>query len=399
MSSLPEREPPQPADTRPVLGVVVSPSELAGPSPATAWHRWADGHRAPKVQEATLPWIHTWPEDLTMLAQLGGSEIAITLEWAELEPTQGRYLVDTIDRYRQMLEKANALGLEVWACLVDNTLPGWFEVDERGFRDPKTRGLLWPRHVEWVGETFGDLVAGWVPQRSPVFRALRGNLWAVAPPGRNDPARASEEVRDTILGSYEAWRILSGGGPVAAMETFRSWHPITDNVKAERHARQLHNLTFESWMRAITEGVVQAGDVPEVAVAPYQGAYDRLIIELAPPAQVAGDGAITALSGSALFEPFADNLEAVFTHADDRPILAAGSLLAPNSHDRMGAAHVDDTFAFITELTRSTPLVGWWQTSPIDGYHWENGHATPGVFTAQRQATEAANRFQHYSQR
>ena len=41
-------------------------------------------------------------------------------------------------------------------------LPQWF-ADEGGFLVESGRTDAWTRHVEFMAETFGDLVAGWQP--------------------------------------------------------------------------------------------------------------------------------------------------------------------------------------------------------------------------------------------
>ena len=86
----------------------------------------------------------------------------------------------------------------------------------------RARGLLWPRHVDWVGETFGDLVDGWVPQREPLHWALRRHLRAEAPPGGRDLKAAVQAVRAAMLADGEAWRLLRGTAPVATWQTARA---------------------------------------------------------------------------------------------------------------------------------------------------------------------------------
>ena len=49
-----------------------------------------------------------------------------------------------------------------WVCLHHFTLPRWFA--QRGaFTVPANRSEYWRRHVDFVAETFGDLVGGWQP--------------------------------------------------------------------------------------------------------------------------------------------------------------------------------------------------------------------------------------------
>ena len=170
----------------------------------------------------------TWSSSL----RSGISNLQITLEWAELEPRPGRYDVAAIEFRSEVLRYAKTLGLTVWGCLVDGTLPGWFADDEGGFIDDRSRNLVWPRHIDWIGETFGDLVDGWIPQREAITWALRRYLRGEGPPGHRDPAEAAEAVRAAVLTDGEAWRLLSGTAPVATYQSARTFRAEVDNVKA-----------------------------------------------------------------------------------------------------------------------------------------------------------------------
>ena len=143
-------------------GVVLTATELEGCSPAADWSRWIARGRAPDSERGSprTGFASSWAEDLEQLAGLGASTVTLTLEWADLEPQPGDIDNAAVEFRRDLLRTASELGLTPWACLVDGTLPGWFADDEGGFVDDRARGLLWPRHIDWIGETFGDLVQG-----------------------------------------------------------------------------------------------------------------------------------------------------------------------------------------------------------------------------------------------
>ena len=229
-------------------GVVLTATEMEGVAPAADWSRWwpAAGPRhrhpapAPPADDNPLtadaaPVADALFEDVEQLAGLGIGAIPITLEWSRLEPRP--YDGAAVEHRLDLLRSARAQGLAVWGCLVDGTLPGWFADDEGGFSDDRARGLLWPRHIDWIGETFGELVDGWVPQREPLMWALRRHLRGEAPPGARDLRAAANAVRSAVLADGEAWRLLRGTAPVAMYQTARVVVAETDNVKAEPLAR------------------------------------------------------------------------------------------------------------------------------------------------------------------
>ena len=117
------------------------------------------------------------------MADHGLTHHRLSLEWARLEPQAGQHDDDAIEHYTEVLRAARDAGINIWVCLHHFTLPGWFSDDEGGFVDERARSYFWARHVDWVGETFGDLVYGWKPINEPTAYALTGFRFGVFPPG------------------------------------------------------------------------------------------------------------------------------------------------------------------------------------------------------------------------
>lgn len=385
-------------------GVVLTATELEGCAPAADWARWIDRGRAPVSRDESgrdgAGFAEVWAEDLEQLASLGCTAIQFTLEWARLEPTPGRYDESAIEFRRDVLREARRLGLSTWACLVDGTLPGWFSDDEGGFLDDRCRTLLWPRHIDWIGETFGDLVNGWIPQREAITWALRRHLRAEGPPGDRDPQRAAEAVRAAVLADGEAWRLLQGTAPVATYQTARSIRPEPDNVKAGPLADGIERLLWHPWLSAIGEGRLVVGDLPSRQVDHLRGAFDRIIVELRPAIQIDGSGRWKPSPGDRPPGPtgwtpwpdaMAESLRRVADEFSSHAIIGAGDLADVTDDGRARPDHLQAAFDLTEEATSDTTVEGWWQSSPIDGYRWERGFdLNPGLITIDRTETPAA---------
>jgi beta-glucosidase len=378
------------------LGATLTATELEGCAPGADWSRWIRSGRAP-APTAPFPFTESWREDLEQLAGLGIDSIAVTLEWASLEPRPGRYDEDAIEHRHDLLVACRALGLTTWAYLVDGTLPGWFVDDEGGFGDDRARGLLWPRHIDWIGERYGDLVDGWVPQREPIRWALRRYLRGTAPPGQRDSVKAIEAVRAAVLADGEAWRLLAGTAPVATHQTAR---PVTaeratagtENLKARPRARHIERLLWRPWLSALTDGRLAVDGLPTREVDHLRGAFDRVIVELRPGIEVAADGGWRPQAPDP--SSMAEMLRRVADELDEHEIVGAGDLLSVVDDGRARPDHVQAVLDLTAEAADETSVVGWWQTSPIDGYHWLAGSsARPGLITADRRETDAAKAF------
>jgi beta-glucosidase len=305
-----------------------------------------------------------------------------------------------------MIGAARQLGLRVWACLVDGTLPGWFADDEGGFGDDRARSLLWPRHIDWIGETFGDLVDGWVSQREPIMWAVRRHLRAEAPPGQRDLRATANAVQAAVLADGEAWRLLRGTAPVAMYQTARTIVAQRDNVKARPQAQSIERLLWYPWLTALTEGQLVVGDLPTRSVDHLRGAFDRVIVELRPAIEVDGSGAWHPYPPEQTLGPsgwaaWPDGMAEALRRAADalgsHPIIGAGSLADVADDGRARPDHIQAVLDLTAEAARDTSVAGWWQSSPIDGYHWRRGFSLqPGLIDGQRHESPAAEAFRAY---
>ncbi len=390
-------EPEQPAE----FGAVLTATELEGCSPAADWSRWIARGRAPDSARNSIRtgFVDSWAEDVEQLAGLGMTALAVTLEWSELVPREGQVDQAQVEFRRDILRSIAANGMTPWVCLVDGTLPGWFTDDRGGFLDDEARGLLWPRHIDWIGETFGDLVGGWVPQREPLHWALRRYLQATAPPGRRDPVKAAEAVRAAMLADGEAWRLLQGTAPVATYQTARQLYHNIDDVKAGPQAAGVERLLWHPWISAITEGRLVVGDLPVRTVDHLRDSFDRVIVELRPPVRIDGQGRwhhhpadeIPGPTGLVAWpEALAEAVHRVSDELDGKEVVAAANLGDVTDDGRARPDHQQTLMAMVEDQG----LAGWWQSSPIDGYHFEHGfNLRPGLLSTDRRETPAADKY------
>lgn len=240
-----------------------SSNQCEGAAPASDWLRWEQQGRAP-ASGAGNGFATRYAEDFALVASLGLDHFRLSLEWARLEPTEGGYDHAEIERYRELLASARSHGINVWVTAHHFTLPAW--VSDRGsFLDDEVRTRLWPRHVSFLADTFGDLVFGWKPINEPWAYAATGWLGVGFVPGRNDLSEFLHVLQATHLANFEAWRVLRGGGqPVATIHALSPSHPATaDDAPA---ATVFDDANFGCWIRATTDGVFRLPDVPGVDV-------------------------------------------------------------------------------------------------------------------------------------
>jgi beta-glucosidase len=204
----------RPASSPPWWGTAAAATQCEGAAPRADWAGWEAEGRAPASSDGN-GFRTRYADDLALLAEHGVTHHRITVEWARLEPSPGRWDDDEVAHLRRVLAAAAEVGTEVWACLLHGSAPGWFTDDQHGWLDDKAV-LVWARHVDRVAAAIGDLVAGWVPIHEPELVARLGYGDGTFPPGRrNDDDH--RDARDALLAAEaEAARLLrTGRSPVA----------------------------------------------------------------------------------------------------------------------------------------------------------------------------------------
>ncbi|MBX3285062.1 MAG: family 1 glycosylhydrolase [Actinobacteria bacterium] len=364
------------------FGSGASGSALEGTAPAADLARWEHEGRVAADPDGS-GFASSYRDDLAARAELGLADLRLTLEWARLEPVEGRRDVEAVEHLRLVLEAAREAGLRVWGCLHDGTLPGWFAHDEHGYADARSRGYFWARHVERVAETFGDLVHGWVPVYEPSRWALRGWIQGSRPPGRVDDAEGfAAELEGAHLASVEAaLRLGEDGHPVASAQWMLPLFPARAEpgspaaAEAEAMVSVLDATMWGCWRRMLLEGTLQVPGRPPVAVPDARRAFDVIGITYRHAAAVQGDGVLlpypqTLAPAADGQVPWVDGLERALAHAadvfGDRPLLVAG-LGLPRADPDVVAAYARDARSIAADAAGGgVDLRGLWWNAPID---------------------------------
>lgn len=366
-----------------IWGACSSGLQAEGAAPASDWIAWERAGRLPRSGDGN-GFGTDFADDFAQLASLGLAHHRLSLDWARLEPRPGRHDPDAVEHAREVLSAACDAGISVWACLHDVELPGWFSEDRRGFHEREGRSLVWPRHVDWVAETFGDLIHGWVPMAQPVTWAMRGWLLGTIPPGRRSVEQCAEAVECALLAQHEAWRVLrSGDQPTMTSHPLMQLRPVCsgddpcEERAAQGAARRLDDLVW-SWVRAMSDGVLHVPgraplELPEMAESFDLIGFDHVgVLDVGPQPELGGlrDG------GPVGADPTADGLRACLDRLAhdlaDRTLVVAACGLGTDA-----AADDDERrcelMAGCLEVTREAiadgiDVAGFFHRSGVDGY-------------------------------
>ncbi len=392
-------------------GTAASSTQTEGASPTSTWARWESLGKAPPSGEGN-GFATNYADDFAMYAEHGLTHHRLGIDWARIEPTEGRRDPQAVEHYTNLLAAARDAGIAPWVCLHHFTLPGWFGEDMAGFLDERARTYYWARHVEYMAETFGDLVFGWKPINEPIAYAFGGYAMGVIPPGVADVMEAAKALRATHLANLDAWRILRGGDkPVA---TVMNLSPVYPGVRsrdpdeadmASSLAKVYDDSIFTCWIRAIRDGILAVPGLPEEEIPDFVGAFDHIGFSYysamtAYADLTTGPYPADARTGPLSYAPWPEGLGIVIRRlADELPgrslLVAECGVGTPHDDPAQDEWRVEVLRASLREVERAVDdgidLRGFFHWTGVDNYEWTFGYDVDfGLFDRDRRPKASA---------
>ncbi|HEX7992689.1 MAG TPA: family 1 glycosylhydrolase [Streptosporangiaceae bacterium] len=256
-------------------GTGASATQCEGAAPASDWWDWERAGHAPLSGDGNA-FATRYAEDFRLLAGLGLRHHRLTIDWARVEPEQGRHDAVAVSHYRDVLTAAREAGVQPWVCLHHFTLPRWF-ADAGGFLAEPNWREFWARHVDFVAETFGDLTYGWQPVNETnyyAFAAYRGGGW---PPGHDDPAESARVSMAVQIATAEAAvRLRQNGGPVASIFGLSAIEALDDSPETVRLAGLLDATNWQAGLGLFRDGVLRIAGLEQVERPDLAGSFDLI---------------------------------------------------------------------------------------------------------------------------
>lgn len=143
---------------------------------------WFEAGRAGLVPPQGLACDHyrRYEEDFDIAKSLSHNASRISIEWARIEPEEGKFNENEIAHYRDVLRALRARGLEPVVTLWHFSLPLWFS--SRGGFLHKNAPEVFARYCEFVVSRLGGEAEFWNPINEPEIFANNGYVRGIWPP-------------------------------------------------------------------------------------------------------------------------------------------------------------------------------------------------------------------------
>jgi beta-glucosidase len=155
---------------------------------------------------------HRYEEDFAIAKELGHTAHRFSVEWARIEPEEGRFNEEEILHYREVLQALRKRGIKPYITIWHFTLPLWFS--EKGGFERDDAPEIFARYSTFVVSRLGDLCDnfstmnepnvvgsnGWLRGSWPPFKRFTlTDMVSITNSGRQYEARANRGLKPLFL--------------------------------------------------------------------------------------------------------------------------------------------------------------------------------------------------------
>lgn len=160
-------------------GAATAAFQVEGGIENTDWNRAAKEGRVP-VCGLACDHYRLYEKDFDIAKSLGHTAHRFSVEWARIEPEEGKFNEEAIAHYRDVLMALKVRGLRPFITLWHFTLPLWFS--ESGGFERKDSPEIFARYAAFVVSRLGDLCENFSTMNEPNVFGSNGWLRGSWPP-------------------------------------------------------------------------------------------------------------------------------------------------------------------------------------------------------------------------
>ncbi len=383
-------------------GTACSSYQCEGGNTNNQWYRWEQqGHiRTGERCAEAVNWWKRAESDFALAEQMGNNALRLSLEWSRIEPTEGHWDIEVLDRYRAMFTDLRNRHIKPIVTLHHFTEPLWF-ADLGGFaHEDNLRFFV--RYVTHAIQSLQDLCDFWITINEPNVYAVQAYVLGLYPPGEHNLLRALHVLRNLMQAHVEAFYAICHVQPEAQIGyclDYRLFDPANILSPLDRTGARLHE-TFFSW------ATLQAGETGRftfplnMLIAPIAHAagardfhgvnyYTREMVHFDPTMPSEMFGRRFTLAGSVYNDPGLDNdygeiyplglyrvLKSVYQRTlGNKPLYITENGFSDAIDDRRPRAILEHLAMMHRAISDGIPVRGYLHWSLVDNFEWIDGWA------------------------
>ena len=175
---------------------------------------WAEAARVSCVPLCGVACDHynRFEEDFDIAKSLGHTAHRFSIEWARIEPEEGKFNMEEVAHYRKVLQALKVRGIKPFITIWHFTLPLWFS--QSGGFERKDSPEIFARYSAFLVRELGDLCDhfstmnepnvfgsnGWLRGSWPPFKRFAvTDMVSITNSGRSFEARSSKGIKPVLI--------------------------------------------------------------------------------------------------------------------------------------------------------------------------------------------------------
>ncbi|MBU6280804.1 glycoside hydrolase family 1 protein [bacterium] len=288
-----------------LFGAATAAHQVEGGCLNNHWSEWE--HQPGTIRDGSTADVacdhyRRFRDDFALASSLGQNAQRISIEWARIEPEEGRFDRREIDHYRAVLDSIRENGMEPLPTLHHFTHPSWVAADG-GWENPRIVDRL-ARYVEHASRELGDRTSFWWTINEPMVAPALCYLMGIHPPCVRDISRALPVSRHVLLAHGAMYRAIHGAtthrpkvGPVLQMPFIDALDPSSEEDRAA--AAQQDFLFNQYYLEGLRHGVVAPPVGGGEEIPGLAGSYDVIGLNYYARMLVSGRGDMAHPAGGA----------------------------------------------------------------------------------------------------
>ena len=172
-----------------------------------------------------------WQQDHELLVELGVNSYRFSIEWSRIEPNEGDWNIEVIEKYSAMVDSLIAKGIEPMITLHHFSHPIWFE--EKGGFYERENLCYFVDYCNRIFPYFSSRVTKWCTVNEPDVFSIMGYHMGMFPPGQRSPIKAIRVMKNVMIAHGEVYHNLKSLSPnsyiglaknVTIFDPYRRWN-------------------------------------------------------------------------------------------------------------------------------------------------------------------------------
>ncbi len=204
-------------------------------------------------------WGGRWREDFERIVESGQNAHRLSIEWSRVQPTPDRWDEESLERYREMLQRLHELNITPLVTLHHFCDPLW--VSELGGWENDAVVGLFETYVKKTVEALSEYTNLWITINEPNVLVVYAYLMGLFPPGKKDIRLLGKVYTNLVRAHSAAYHAIHRLQPTARVgfaTMYQSFKPALVWNPLDRFIVRLATNAFNNSIpMAIRDGVLK----------------------------------------------------------------------------------------------------------------------------------------------